>query len=308
MFENIIEVDVKDLIEHHSELGKIFAAKNINENGVFYSIENQEITIEFLNKLNEKNIHRIKIFNSEKIQNTLAKYHPEKYTNKYLDRRVQKIHLSEFIPNLILHEDIYTTENEIIAKKWQKITPLLIDTLKKSNLVNDHFEVFIPDKLLSNFLYEQNENEAEKSLKKILIVDDEIFILDSLKDGLELYGFKVFTLNKSKEIIKTLRLVKPDLVILDINMPELNGFEVLAEKNKFAYLKEIPVIMLTARRLKQDVIDSIKLGAIDYVVKPVKTSELVKKIAKILNININENLLSEKNITSSEIDELLKKL
>ena len=114
-----------------------------------------------------------------------------------------------------------------------------------------------------------------KRKARILVVDDELQILDMLKCTLEDEGYDVDVAADGKSALVLLPEHKPDLVLLDIRMPDLDGYEVLEfirEKS------EVPVIMLTGAVEPISVYQSINLGADDYVRKPFYTRELLARI------------------------------
>lgn len=110
----------------------------------------------------------------------------------------------------------------------------------------------------------------------ILVVDDEKDILELLKYNLEKEGYKVLTAHNGREALKVVRQ-KPDLVILDIMMPELDGWEVCKAIRKDPSTAKIPVVFLTARDSEFDEVLGLELGADDYIVKPVKVRTLVAR-------------------------------
>jgi DNA-binding response OmpR family regulator len=101
--------------------------------------------------------------------------------------------------------------------------------------------------------------------EKIMVVDDEPTILELLQINLERSGFAVVTANNGEEALKLARQEQPQLIILDVMMPGLDGFETLRELRKTI---EVPVIMLTAKGDDIDKILGLELGADDYVTKP----------------------------------------
>ena len=115
----------------------------------------------------------------------------------------------------------------------------------------------------------------------ILVVDDEKDILELLKYNLEKEGYKVLTAHNGKE---ALRVVKhhPDLVVLDIMMPELDGWEVCKAIRKDSSISDIPIIFLTARDSEVDEVVGLELGANDYVVKPVKVRTFLARVKRTL--------------------------
>jgi two-component system alkaline phosphatase synthesis response regulator PhoP len=111
----------------------------------------------------------------------------------------------------------------------------------------------------------------------ILVVDDEKDILELLKYNLEKEGYRVLTAHNGKE---ALRVVKqhPDLVVLDIMMPELDGWEVCKAIRKDPTTAKIPIVFLTARDSEVDEVVGLELGADDYIVKPVKIRTFVARV------------------------------
>ena len=118
---------------------------------------------------------------------------------------------------------------------------------------------------------------------KILIADDDVTLMDMYKLRLEAEDFEVITAEDGEQAIAEIRKEKPDLVLLDIMMPKINGLDVLAELKKDEHFKNIPVIMLTA--LIQDVtkVKSLMTGADDYLMKSeVMPGEVIQKVNQVL--------------------------
>jgi DNA-binding response OmpR family regulator len=117
------------------------------------------------------------------------------------------------------------------------------------------------------------------SRKKILIIEDEPHIVLGLTDALEFEGFAVVSANKGKEGVQLARQEKPDAVLLDLMLPDANGFKVCEELRRFDRL--VPIIMLTARGQETDKIRGLDAGADDYVTKPFSVGELTARIRAI---------------------------
>jgi len=133
--------------------------------------------------------------------------------------------------------------------------------------------------------------DEQKSGVKVLLVDDDEQILRSLRVYLELENFTVDTADNGKEALKRLTEFKPDIIVLDIMMPEMDGFEVLEIMKNDASLKNIPVIMLTAKGQDVDVLKGYKMGASSYMTKPFNLNELVENIELVLKSeNIPESV------------------
>ncbi len=115
--------------------------------------------------------------------------------------------------------------------------------------------------------------------KHILIVDDEPRMRRFVRMNLELEQFQVSEASDGLEAIRKVRDEMPDLVVLDVEMPKLDGFETLREIRRTA---PVPVIMLTVRGDEEDRIKGLDLGADDYVTKPFSARELVSRINAVL--------------------------
>lgn len=113
--------------------------------------------------------------------------------------------------------------------------------------------------------------------KTILVVDDEKEICTVLSDNLYQEGYRVFTAYNGKKALELVKKEKPDLVLLDIRMPEMDGIEVLRRIKKMK--KEIVVIILTAYGTLETARKAMKLGAYDYITKPFDLF-LLKSIVK----------------------------
>jgi DNA-binding response OmpR family regulator len=115
--------------------------------------------------------------------------------------------------------------------------------------------------------------------KTILVVDDEKRILSLLKAYLEQQGFQVVTAFNGQEAVYTARHEKPDLIILDIMMPEMDGYEFMRQHRKE---RETPIILLTAKVDEDDKVLGLELGADDYVTKPFSPRELTSRVRAVL--------------------------
>ncbi len=113
----------------------------------------------------------------------------------------------------------------------------------------------------------------------ILVVDDEISIQELVKLYLEKEGFRVESAGSGKEALQLLDALKPSLVVLDIMLPDMSGFDVCRELRQRA---DVPVLMLTARKDDIDKILGLEMGADDYLTKPFNPRELVARIRAVL--------------------------
>ena len=118
--------------------------------------------------------------------------------------------------------------------------------------------------------------------KKILIIEDEIDLIKVLKDTFEKENFQVFCAEDGEEGIEKFYEKNPDLILLDINMPKKNGWEVCKEVREQS---NIPIVMMTARDSEIDELKGLNIGADDYITKPFSLKVLVVKVKKILKID-----------------------
>ena len=126
--------------------------------------------------------------------------------------------------------------------------------------------------------------------KLILVVDDEERMSRFIRLNLEHDGFQVIEANRGMQAIQLIRDQMPDLVLLDIMMPDLDGFEVL---QLIRETSQVPVIMLTAKGEEDDKVRGLELGADDYVTKPYSARELVARINAVLRRNISDGISAD---------------
>lgn len=136
--------------------------------------------------------------------------------------------------------------------------------------------------------------------KKILVVDDEERMLRFIRLNLEHDGFQVIEAVKGHEALDKMRTGMPDLILLDVMLPDLDGFEVLKMVRE---ISSIPIIMLTAKGEEDDRVKGLELGADDYVTKPFSPRELVSRVKAVLRRVEAEGGGEEEVI---EVDERLK--
>lgn len=125
--------------------------------------------------------------------------------------------------------------------------------------------------------------QGQNSTARILVVDDNMVNRDMLQRRLEREGYEVDSAENGIQALEMLERQKYDLVLLDILMPEMDGYDVLRALKIHKRLKEIPVIMLTAVHEAESVKACIELGAADYLLKPYNTILLKARIASALN-------------------------
>ena len=119
---------------------------------------------------------------------------------------------------------------------------------------------------------------------KVLAVDDSKTIRMIVKKAFKAYDCEVIEAENGKDGLETASREKPDLIVLDITMPVMTGPEMLAELKKDPALKEIPVIMLTAESGKENVVQILKMGVKDYMVKPFKGEQLIERVTKVVTL------------------------
>ena len=118
--------------------------------------------------------------------------------------------------------------------------------------------------------------------KRILAVDDAVIILRRITNALEEY-YDVVTVSSGTRALKYLEKEKPDLILLEIRMMPKDGFETLQEIRAMEDRSDIPVIMLTGVEDKTYVIEGIKLGICDYILKPFSPDDLLERIQRVLD-------------------------
>jgi DNA-binding response OmpR family regulator len=114
---------------------------------------------------------------------------------------------------------------------------------------------------------------------KIVIVDDEAAILESLELRLRREGFSTFTASTAEEASRLFRLVKPDLILLDVNLPQRSGFDFCRMVRKDS---SVPIIFVTARESEEDKVQGFDMGGDDYIVKPFSLAEVVARVRSVL--------------------------
>jgi two-component system KDP operon response regulator KdpE len=115
--------------------------------------------------------------------------------------------------------------------------------------------------------------------RRILVVDDELSILKYLRANLEVEGYKVLTAMNGVQALQTLETELPDLIVLDIMMPEMDGFEVCRRLREWS---QLPIIMLSARDDESDKVQCLDLGADDYITKPFGKAEFIARVRAVM--------------------------
>ncbi len=118
----------------------------------------------------------------------------------------------------------------------------------------------------------------QMSEPKVLVVDDELFILNLLKNGLTEHGFEVLTAENGFEAILAVEEHRPDVVITDIMMPRLTGLELLKALKNNPATADVPVFLISAMDQADMVQQGLDMGAVDYITKPFKINEIIGKL------------------------------
>ena len=123
---------------------------------------------------------------------------------------------------------------------------------------------------------------------KILVVDDEIYIVHILDFSLGMEGYEVITALDGDQALEKVKTEKPDLIVLDIMMPKLDGYEVCKGIKSNSATQHIPVILLSAKGRNVDQKMGFDVGADDYITKPFSPRKLVERINQLLGQSVNE--------------------
>lgn len=139
---------------------------------------------------------------------------------------------------------------------------------------------------------------------KILIVDDEADILELIEYNLKQEGYQVFTATNGQEAITIAKKVQPDLILLDVMMPKMDGIEACRLMRTLPEFKQTFMVFLTARNEEYSEIAGFNVGADDYITKPIKPRSLVSRINAILR-RTNQKNEQEQSPKKLEIDDLV---
>jgi len=125
-----------------------------------------------------------------------------------------------------------------------------------------------------------------RMIKKVLVVEDDQKILRFMRANLLASNYEVYTATDGEEALFKYEQLLPDIILLDIILPKLNGYQILQELRKFS---QVPVILITAKRDVADIIKGLELGADDYIVKPFDVNELLARIKAVSRRTTAEN-------------------
>lgn len=132
-----------------------------------------------------------------------------------------------------------------------------------------------------------------QTARAVLMIDDEANARKLVKLLLEREGFRVLTAANGEEGLILAKVEQPHVILLDIMMPKMNGYETLRRIRDDEDMKHIPVIMVTAKGTEHDIAASFRLGAVFHIEKPYETKDLVQKITVALSLSTQENPAGE---------------
>ena len=179
-----------------------------------------------------------------------------------------------------LQEGELTTSELVQRVNMSKVTALkYLETLKKIYLVD--FKEIGPTKIW--FL--QSEGKTTKKVIKVLVADDDKNVVDIIRDSLNPDLFEVVEALNGKEALGMVFAESPDILILDIMMPGMDGYEVCEELRKQNTTKDLPIIILSAKTRLEDKLRAMDIGISDYIAKPFDIRELEARIQMALKKN-----------------------
>ena len=179
-----------------------------------------------------------------------------------------------------------------------------IDTIKTNNTIDNEYYInefksknsnniynsLVDNKIIASEINKTNDEsvselnvfDSKNSNYTILIVDDIRLNVEVVEEILSSFGFKTESAYGGKEALEKIRIKKPSLILLDLMMPEISGEDVITEIKNDDNLKDIPVIILTARASEEDRVFGLSLGADDYIAKPIIKEELILRTNAVL--------------------------
>ena len=141
-----------------------------------------------------------------------------------------------------------------------------------------------------------NNSKEEKSIPKILLVDDEDDIIELIKYNLEKEGYLVATASNGIECISIAKSFLPDLILLDVMMPEMDGIETCIELRKDVLLKGVVIAFLSARSEDFTQVAGLDSGADDFITKPIKPRVLISKVKALLRRSSINTIIKHENV------------
>ncbi|HSU57496.1 MAG TPA: adenylate/guanylate cyclase domain-containing protein [Candidatus Dormibacteraeota bacterium] len=142
---------------------------------------------------------------------------------------------------------------------------------------------------------------------RILVVDDTPANIQALAGTLKAHGYQVSVATNGRQALEIVERVRPDLILLDVMMPEVDGFAVCGSLKASEATRSIPVIFLTAKTDVEDIVKGFELGAVDYVPKPFNAHELLARVSTHLTMDELRRSLAEKNAELARAHELVRR-
>lgn len=149
---------------------------------------------------------------------------------------------------------------------------------------------------------------SEERIERILVVDDNQDNIEIINARLSSRGFTIETASNGEEALELVRARPPQLILLDVMMPVMDGYEVARRIKNDDVLPYIPIILVTARDSTQDKVDGLDAGADDYLTKPVNFPELEARVRSMLRIKRLQDELDQKNRELEDVNRQLRKL
>ena len=184
-------------------------------------------------------------------------------------------HIDGFQAAKIIKEDPQTAHIPIII-----LSVLSQDKKEFVQGIADYIsKPFKPEELLIKIKDAMEKAGRDSRSKNILIVDDDPDVIDIIKISLEDKGFSIVSASNGLEALEKLAIFIPDLIVLDIHMPKMNGYELIKRLKKEPRFNSVPIVVLTGTYIsKQDIQHGLTLGAARYLTKPFTIDTLVKEI------------------------------
>jgi signal transduction histidine kinase/CheY-like chemotaxis protein/HAMP domain-containing protein len=206
---------------------------------------------------------------------------------------IQKLPGLPSLPVILYTERAFTEEEETKLKKLRR--SIIVKSVGSPERLLDETSLFLhravsclpePKRKMLEKLYQEDSSLAGK---KILIVDDDVRNIFALASVFERHNMEVFSAENSKDGIEALRKTPDiDVVLMDIMMPEMDGYDAIRVIRKMPYFKSLPIIAVTAKAMKEDREKCLEAGASDYLAKPVNTDQLVSLIRVWLSRRLRE--------------------
>ena len=173
----------------------------------------------------------------------------------------------------VLQKGKLTTSEILGSVNMSRVTALkYLENLKENNLVN--CEEIGPTKIW--FLETENEKIEEKT--KVLAVDDDQDVIDIIRESLDSDQFEIIEASNGKEALGMVFAESPNIIILDLMMPAMDGYEVCQELKRNDRTKDLPIIVLSAKTSVDDKLRAMDMGINDYMIKPFDPRELTARI------------------------------